>query len=281
MSRALLKWPLLVALPLFTLGCNRAKSEKLNPDPTPPAQSGRNFKVIHTFVALCDNDSQGIAPVPRKIGNGDDPANNLYWGCSDGSRSIFSASKNWKRLSSGKVEGTPQILERLVFQHQGNQAILVIDAWRGAAIQPCVRTFCQSLAGQHYESIELKGQAGPATLAIGGGADFIAFIGHNGFMDFQMPKYPANPQRKQPVEAAVFCCRSKEFFSGHLAAAGVQPAVLTASNMYPGAFLLRDVLEGWFAKEDRAALRLRAAKAYAANQNIPVKNALNVFAQVE
>ena len=29
---------------------------------------------IRAFVALCDNDSQGIAPVPPRIGNGDDPA---------------------------------------------------------------------------------------------------------------------------------------------------------------------------------------------------------------
>ena len=35
-------------------------------------------KIIHVFVALCDNDSQGIVPVPKKIGNGNDPDNNLY-----------------------------------------------------------------------------------------------------------------------------------------------------------------------------------------------------------
>ncbi|MBS1655648.1 MAG: hypothetical protein JSU05_12430, partial [Bacteroidetes bacterium] len=40
------------------------------------------IKTIHVFVALCDNKYQGIVPVPAKIGNGQDPANNLYWGCS-------------------------------------------------------------------------------------------------------------------------------------------------------------------------------------------------------
>ncbi|WP_316785612.1 hypothetical protein [Pedobacter frigiditerrae] len=37
-------------------------------------------KTIHVFVALCDNKYQGIVPVPKAIGNGQDPDNNLYWG---------------------------------------------------------------------------------------------------------------------------------------------------------------------------------------------------------
>ncbi|HST23582.1 MAG TPA: hypothetical protein VLR90_20895, partial [Blastocatellia bacterium] len=41
---------------------------------------GKNSRrVIHVLVALCDNEHQGIVPVPAKIGNGDDPQNNLYW----------------------------------------------------------------------------------------------------------------------------------------------------------------------------------------------------------
>ena len=39
-----------------------------------------NLRVIHAFVALCDNKNQGIVPVQEKLGNGDDAQNNLYWG---------------------------------------------------------------------------------------------------------------------------------------------------------------------------------------------------------
>ncbi len=53
---------------------------------------------------------------------------------------------------------------------------------------------------------------------------------------------------------------------------------MTASNMYPGAFILHDVLEGWFKGENLDSFRQRAAKAYAKNQNISTKSALNVFA---
>ncbi|WP_176700834.1 hypothetical protein [Gilliamella sp. Fer4-1] len=37
-------------------------------------------KVIHVLVALCDNKYQKIVPVPKAIGNGQDPKSNLYWG---------------------------------------------------------------------------------------------------------------------------------------------------------------------------------------------------------
>jgi len=33
--------------------------------------------VAHVIVALCDNESQGIVPVPARLGNGQDPGSNL------------------------------------------------------------------------------------------------------------------------------------------------------------------------------------------------------------
>ena len=35
-------------------------------------------RTIQVFVALCDNESQGIAPVPARIGDGNKPDANLY-----------------------------------------------------------------------------------------------------------------------------------------------------------------------------------------------------------
>ncbi len=40
----------------------------------------QSTKTIHVLVALCDNTYQGIVPVPEKIGNGQNPDQNLYWG---------------------------------------------------------------------------------------------------------------------------------------------------------------------------------------------------------
>ncbi len=67
--------------------------------------AGAETKTIEVFVALCDNDSQGIAPVPEKIGDGDVPAANLYWGCSDGMSALFKRSPKWK-LAKTEHEGS-------------------------------------------------------------------------------------------------------------------------------------------------------------------------------
>ena len=265
----------------LTLACGKGNSSPEANNPQPPIENARDFKVIHAYIALCDNESQGIAPVPAKIGNGDDPANNLYWGCSDGARSYFSKSKLWNRLSVEKVKSNPKILERLVFQHKETRAILVVDAWQGSEIKPCLSQFRQSMSGQYYESFSMKNDNGRHQINLGGGADFLAFIGHNGLMEFSLPALKANPHRSQPVDIAVLCCKSNRFFAKHIIPAEVRPLVMTDSNMYPGAFILHDVLEGWFTNDSLKKIRLKAANAYAKNQKISTKSAFNVFSKLE
>jgi hypothetical protein len=59
-------------------------------------------KTLHVFVALCDNKYQGIVPVPARIGNGQDPNTNLYWGCGYGIRTYFKKSGEWKLVQTLK-----------------------------------------------------------------------------------------------------------------------------------------------------------------------------------
>jgi len=69
------------------------------------------------FVALADNEHQRIVPVPKVLGNGDDPARNLYWGAAFGVRTYFKNSRDWKELAV--VDNpTPKVLQRIVLQHK-------------------------------------------------------------------------------------------------------------------------------------------------------------------
>jgi hypothetical protein len=43
------------------------------------ATAQTKLRVVHVFVALADNQHQGIIPVPAVLGNGVDPVRNLYW----------------------------------------------------------------------------------------------------------------------------------------------------------------------------------------------------------
>ncbi len=126
------------------------------------ALAARGEKRIAVFVGLADNATQGIAKVGAKIGDGDQPDDNLYWGCTDGLKSLFKASSKWKLEQRVTDTGDPRILERLVFRHANPDALLVAEAWRGAKLRDC------------YEAFQ---QAG-----VSGNHDLVAFIGHNVLM---------------------------------------------------------------------------------------------------
>ena len=92
----MIKTVLVVLIVFIAVACNNTgpKPQILNDQPGTkklPAINNTHFdtsnKTIHVLVALCDNKYQGIVPVPPKIGNGQDPDNNLYWGCAFGVRS--------------------------------------------------------------------------------------------------------------------------------------------------------------------------------------------------
>jgi hypothetical protein len=66
--------------------------------------------------------------VGKSIGNGQDPANNLYWGCDNGVKTYFNKkTSDWTLLQlQRKVSDT--ILERLLFKHKKQNVYLVAEA---------------------------------------------------------------------------------------------------------------------------------------------------------
>lgn len=216
-------------------------------------------KRIAVFVGLCDNATQGIVKVGVKIGDGDKPADNLYWGCSDGLRSHFKASKRWKLEKSNTATGDERILERLTFRHVSGNAVLVAEAWRGSRLKECYLAFEQAM--------------------LSGENDLVAFIGHNVLMDVAID--PAAEKAKGKTDAIVLCCVSDRFFRGRLENAGVRPVLLTTQLMYPGSFILHDALEPWLQGKARGSLRDAAGLAYAKNQKLKPAAAKGVFAQLD
>jgi hypothetical protein len=229
-------------------------------------------RVVHIFVALCDNASQGIQPVPAKIGNGDDPANNLYWGCDDGVRTVFSRSKMWKRLSAADPDGEGPILERLVFHNAAANAWLVADGYRGKEIKKCLTDYLAAMAG----TLKVEAEAGDGKVAAGGAADLIAYVGHDGLMEFTLPSPSAAPDNK-PKTAIALCCVSRLYFSSYMQSLKATPWLMTAQLMYPAAQVILESVNGWLAGKDGKACLQFAAAAYARNQKISVKAASGVF----
>ena len=169
-------------------------------------------------VALCDSDSQRIAPVSVRNRDGNKPAGNHYWGCFDGFASFSKRSEKWKLIKT-EQEVSPGILVRQQFKYASADLLLTASAHRGSAIETCTKNF-------------------EAALAQGNDA-LVAYLGHNGLMDFKLPA-PAKASIRRPA-AVVLCCKS--YFRDRIEAAGGHPILLTDQLIYLGSLLLHDALE--------------------------------------
>jgi hypothetical protein len=233
-------------------------------------------KIVHVVVALCDNKYQGIVPVPQKIGNGDDPANNLYWGAAYGVKTFFSRAKDWTVMAKA-LNPKPAVLERYVFKHASRPVYLIADAYRGREIRKATSDFFQFAAGRNVEVIALDSALRQVKLRAGGGAGLVAYVGHNGLMDFSLPEYPSGAQG-QGRSTIILACASKPYFAAPLRRSGAIPLLWTTNLMAPEAYTLKAAVDGWLLGETGDAVRRRAAEAYQKYQKCGMKAALQLFA---
>jgi len=231
-----------------------------------------SLPVIHVFVALADNVNQGIVPVSASLGNGDNPATNLYWGAAFGVRTYFSKNRDWELISC-----TPKphasILERCIFKHRRASLLLVADAYQGKEISQATWDFLEAAAGKPGEQLK----AGDVQFHTEGSADLVAYIGHNGLMDFRLHSHPKRRDDRQR-RAIILACASKNYFAPALQESGATPLLWTTNLMAPEAYVLSAAIDGWMKKETDEQIRLRAADAYNKYQNCGVRAARSLFA---
>ena len=229
-------------------------------------------RTVHVLVALCDNKYQGIVPVGQSIGNGQDADNNLYWGCAYGVRTWFKRkSSDWILLESRK-NPSDQVLEQLLFKHKTASVYLLADAYDGRFIQQTTIDFLQSASGnKQVRKIHKKD-----TFYFGGSSSLLAYIGHDGLMDFQLPLAErSNDTTKK--ETIILACYSKRFFAPHLRQTNATPLVWTTGLMAPEAYTLHDALAEWVMGKSENQIREAAANAYAKYQKCSRKAAMNLL----
>jgi hypothetical protein len=218
-----------------------------------------NTQTIHVLVALCDNKYQGIVPVPAKIGNGQDPDNNLYWGCAYGIRTYFKNSKSWtllKRIAMDSIK-----MERLIFKNKQRNYYLVADAYNGKYIKNCTVDFFESCSGKIKDTLHING----TSIGIYGNAKLLSYIGHDGLMDFSLSQTFPNMDNKTR-DAVILACYSKKYFGPYLSQTKARPLVWSTGLMSPEAYTLHDAIESYIKNEPVENIRSSAAKAYARYQ---------------
>lgn len=233
--------------------------------------------VVHMLVPLCDNKNQGIIPVSEKLGNGLKPETNLYWGALYGIKNHFKQANDWQSIKN--FEGVnDQVLERAVYLKKfpnGAKVYLVADAYRGDKMAPCLQDFFATLSGSKIDELSIEKDGQSHEIPLYSEADFIAFNGHNGLMDFEMEYFPNEDGVKKDV--AVIGCSSFEFFKNHLNIAKAYPLLTTNGLMAPEAYTAEAIINQWAENKTDSDFRLAAATAYHKYQKCGMKGAMGLF----
>ncbi|MFN6946345.1 MAG: hypothetical protein ACK4ND_15460 [Cytophagaceae bacterium] len=224
-------------------------------------------RFIHVLVALCDNEHQGIVKVPAKIGNGKDPFNNLYWGCAYGVKTYFKNQSDWKMVKS-IAKPSSEVLERVIFKHASADVYLVADAYDGELIKNTTIDFFKFSAGLEKKSIMVDS----VRIGIGGNADLICYVGHDGLMEFSLEKISKKSDEKKR-EAIILACASKDFFGSYLKQTGAYPLLWTSNLMAPEAYTLYAAVAAWIKKQSPEEVREQAAQAYNKYQKCGINGA--------
>jgi len=241
-----------------------------------------NPLVVHVVVALCDNLNQGIVPVPSALGNGQDPHTNLYWGARYGLRTFLTRDAGWTLLEADRSDPDRPIFERLVLHieitRDGRKVpvLLVADAWDGAFIRQAMTAFLSMAAGESVKTIRVGHDSKPWEIRIGGASHLIAYLGHNGLMDFDLES--ASPAEGAPARSAiVLACASRTYLQDPLQSSGAHPLLLTTGLMAPEAYSLDAAVRAWTMGRSTEQVVDAAARAYHRYQNCGLRAARRLF----
>lgn len=194
-------------------------------------------------------------PVPKTIGNGQDTKNNLYWGSAYGIKTYFQRSSEWTLINQRKVDSL--ILERLVFKHTKKDYFIVADAYNGKNIKNATKMFLRSSSGIVKDTLTVNNRI----IGILGNSKLVAYIGHDGLMDFSIKEEFENMDNVKR-DVIILACYSKNYFASHLKKSNINPLLWTTGLMAPEAYTIHDAITGYVNGETNDKIRVRAAKAY-------------------
>jgi hypothetical protein len=168
-------------------------------------------------------------------------------------------------------------MERLVFKHRTGGVLMVADAYRGKEIRQTTLDFLEAAAGKPGEEISIKRASVTVSVNLAGSAEVVAYIGHDGLMDFALPVTPQKRDDRKR-QAIILACASQQYFSSALRKTGASPLLWTTNLMAPEAYVLSAAVDGWINHETDEEIWLRAAKAYHSYQKCGLKSAMKLFA---
>lgn len=227
--------------------------------------------VVEVHVPLCDNTI--IACGNAKLGDGDNPATNLYWSTTPGFGVWFGRKgSGWRRVAVETADtGDKDVLEKRTYRRTlvtpaawrkrgaPKQLTLevVIRAWRGSAIDRALAAYAADISGT------------------GTSAQLVAFVGHNRLMDLDEYAWPAPGKDVKGIVA--IACATAPYMKTQVSAATRVPLLMTSDLLFANAAPLEAAVLAFARGGGYAQIRRAAATAYAGVQKRPVEKVFGAF----
>jgi hypothetical protein len=255
------------------------------------AKEIQNPLVITHYIALCDNEHQGIVPVSKKLGDGDNPDTNLYWGAMYGYRTWFDKSPKWSRVLA--VDNPTEKISQVIIHtrtcepkglwkkngvNKPFRVYLILIGYRGRYIDDAVGDYLGALFGKKDYPLPLPDGS---ILHGAGHGRIVSYSGHNYLMDLPdqgLSLLSGKLKSQQKAKATmILACASKQYFHTGIARPKTSILALTTNFMAPEAYTADAMYEALLAGNNSDDVVLSAAKAYAKYQRISVKSAAKLF----
>jgi hypothetical protein len=243
--------------------------------------------VVQIHAPLCD---KSIIPCGNdRLGNGDNPATNLYWATSPGFGKWFARKGGgWRKVLDQKAAdtGDQDVLAVHVYRRslaapaawvkQGApkrfDVIIVVHGWRGTAIDRALAAYAREVSGLDERTLTLDSGD---TVTAGGAAQLVAYSGHNRLMDVQGFEWPA--PAKRATGAIAVACKTADYMEDEVSAPTRVPLLMTRDYLFANAAPVEAVVLAFARGGSYARIRKDAAIAYAAVQKRPAARVIGAF----
>jgi hypothetical protein len=246
--------------------------------------------VATIYVALCDNDAQGIVKVKRqRLCRGDDPDRNLYWAAAGGLLATLRAAR-WQRVSLAYfADGNLAVkaVWRKRFTPAGQlrakgvlapfDAFIVGLGYRGSRIREAMMDYLRAV-NRDDPGAEAVGELG---LSDGGASHVVGYIGHDYFYDvddWQPLLALRRGDSTLPKGAFALSCTGHRLIRPAIQRDNVHILLLNRTLGFPGAWTAEAIVTGIASGLDARAIYRGASAAFASGQGVPLGVALASFA---
>jgi len=245
--------------------------------------------VVQVHVPLCEN--QIIWCGNERLGDGDNPRTNLYWSTSGGFVGWFKRKgSGWKQVMRQQHDGAKLLETRVwkrrtpatgAWRRRGVDApfdvYVVAYAWRGTEIDSALEAFVADAYGDVARSITLPDRT---TLAAGGAARVVAYVGHNRLMDIPEYDWEAAERRHAGtrVKAVIaVACSTAPYMADSVPSPRRVPLLMTRDLLFAGAHSFEGAVSAFARAASLARILHSAVEAYAKGQGKPAKRVRYVF----